>query len=99
MESYTQAKTQHKHYIYCVLYCIPRWLSLIFLASHQVARTGSMQGSGLCIFTVRILESVPSRLRLDRYGVLFKRTRLNTRSSAALEWGRVKTSFAILERC
>lgn len=70
---------------------------MILLASHQVAQTGSKVQ--VVQFHYRILESVPSRLRKNRYGILFKRTRLNMRSSAALEWDRVKTSFAILERC
>ena len=46
-------------------------------------------------FTVRIDPSVLNP-RLERNLVLFFRTILNTRSSPALEWGKIKTSFATL---
>ena len=57
------------------------------------------QGSGLANLIVRILESVPSIFKLGRNLVLFFVTMLNTRSSAAFEYGRVsarRATFASL---
>ena len=48
--TYSDMRGLNEHFIVQHLYCIPKWLSLIFLASHQVAQTGSkVQG---CAFSL-----------------------------------------------
>ena len=53
-----------------------------------------MQGSGLASFTVIMLHSVPSSLRLGVKFVLFFVTMLKTLSSSAFECGKRSANLA-----